>query len=81
MPPTHPPQAQLLGLALLSLLTQTLWAYLFATQLLVNSHCQRCNFLPSSSTSLSSQHLLRSPLAYPWDLSLKLTIACELPSK
>lgn len=30
-------------------LTQTLWDYLFATQLLVNSPCQRPNFLSSSS--------------------------------
>lgn len=75
------PSELILGSALLIVLTLTLWAHLFAIQLLVGCHCKRQDSLSSSSLALSSRYLARSPLAYPWYFSLKLTTALELPSK
>lgn len=75
--PFPPPQTQLLGSALLSLLTQT-FLPLSSLPTTLGKGLTFCLPLPPS---LSSGHLLRSPLGYPWGLSLKLTIAYELLSK
>lgn len=75
------PQTQLLGSALLNLLPRHYGTTFLPLSSLSTALTKGLTFCLPLPPSLSSGHLLRSPFVHPWDLSLKLTIAYELPSK